>query len=450
MGDSKSLKLTDLVSLRTLQRLQDNFSQALGISAHILDLDAEPITKSYYNSSFLAKICSTDQKALLKAIHRDKPYIYECKGRLFSFAVPILVQGKAIALIKGGQVRLGNPNLKECKQLATEFNVDFDDYLEAYLSLPFFTKERLLASANLLKLVSSTISSMAFLGISAEEEIQQVTYINDLLEQEVRRKTWDLERANKRYRMLIENAEDIIYTVDSAGILTSINSAVLRIAGYDPSEVIGESFSSFIQSDYLDLLSESFVEIVKGNKSGTAGLEFQILHKNGGVRWVELNSRAVRDKKGEFIEIEGVLRDITRSHEERGVLDVQFKEFFDASLDALFLIDDNGKCLDMNESLLQLLGYSELGQVDDLFFLNFVPLEFRSEYIEVARAFMGNKKLKSTQIEIVFLSQEGTHVPTKGTLTRLNKGHCFGMVLSVENESVDQVDKVKSKKIEKE
>ncbi len=185
--------LTELVSPRTLQRLQDTVGEAVGISSSIMDLNGKLLTKGRYNSEFWASRCHLSDVEAMKAIQRGKPHIYECQGGVYSFASPIMVEGKAIALIKGGQVRLANPDLKVCKQRAGVLGITLDQYLEHYLSLPLFTRERLMAAAELLTMVASTISSMAYAALMAEHQIQQVIYVNELLEAEMKRRAQELK-----------------------------------------------------------------------------------------------------------------------------------------------------------------------------------------------------------------------------------------------------------------
>lgn len=179
--------LVELVSPRTLQRLQDTLGEAVGISSSIMDLAGKLVTKGRYNDEFLASRCHLSDVEAMKAIQRGKPHIYECQGGVYSFAAPIMVEGKPIALIKGGQVRLANPDLKVCKQRAAALGITLDQYLEHYLSLPLFTRERLMAAAELLTMVASTISSMAYAGLVAEHQMNQVIYVNELLEAEMKR-----------------------------------------------------------------------------------------------------------------------------------------------------------------------------------------------------------------------------------------------------------------------
>ena len=425
-------RLTELVSSRTLQRLQDNFAEALGISAQILDVDGKELTKGRLNSEFLASNCHASTPGALRAIEKQRTYVYECQQGVFSFATPIMVEGRPVGLIKGGQVRLGNPDLKECKYRAEEIGVTFDVYLEAYLSLPLFTRERLEAAADLLRMVASTISTMAYAGFSAEEEIQQVTYINDLLEAEVRRKTQDLALVNERYRSLMENAEDIIYTIDAEGILTSVNSAVTRMIGYEREEIVGHHFKEFVWPEDADKMTDSFMEILNGEKVGTSGMEFRLGHKKGGYRWVELNSRGIKNNDGELVEIEGILRDVTRTHEERHMMEAserKYRSLFENSSKPIFLLDaKKGTCLNVNEAMAEFLGYSEVSEMEGRPATDFIPSEFHEEYKNLVQQWLNTQDFTLEESVVAFLTKEGTNMIGNVTFSKITRDMYMGVL----------------------
>ena len=423
--------LVELVSPRTLQRLQDNFAEALGISAAILDLNGDPLTQGRFNSDFLATRCAATRHEFMKAVELRKTHIYECQSGVFSFAAPIMVDGRPIGIIKGGQVRLGNPDLKLCKHRAEALNVTFDEFLEAFLSLPLFTRERLEASADLLRMVASTISTMAYAGLSAEEEIQQVTYINDLLEAEVKRKTVYLERANARYRTLFENAEDVIYTVDTKGIITSINPSVSRMTGYEPTEVIGRHFSEFLYSEDIKAVENSFGDILKGTKAGTSALEFRLSHKKGGVRWVELNSRAICNASGQLLEIEGILRDITLAHEYVENIEASEKKYrllFENSSKPTVLFNRQGICLNVNKAMASFLGYDSSKDMEGRAVLDFIPSEFHDDYERVVQSKIMGKERSWENALVVLVKKNGEKVVTDVTLSNVSDDIFMGVL----------------------
>ena len=63
--------------------------------------------------------------------------------------------------------------------------------------------------------------------------------------------------SEEKYRNLVENLSDIIYTVNEDNVITYVNPAIESILGYKPSEVIGRqslkdiTFDIIIKVDFI-------------------------------------------------------------------------------------------------------------------------------------------------------------------------------------------------------
>lgn len=164
--------ITDLISLRTLQKIQDNFSDALGISVSMRDLNGQLITQ-ISNMSKLWEYIETQprikelwsepsQKAWEECLSTGDIVIYERKAGTYTFTTPIAINGKVMGFFVGGLVRLGNPNMELCKQEAKTLGLELDQFLDLFLQLPLVTIEKFRAAGNLLKVIANTISTLEF------------------------------------------------------------------------------------------------------------------------------------------------------------------------------------------------------------------------------------------------------------------------------------------------
>lgn len=110
------LRLEELISVKTLQQVQDNFSAAVGIAIVTVDEYGTPVTRPSGFCGFCDTVRSSPatRDACLRcdngggriAMSTGKPSIYLCHCGLVDFAAPIIAFGQYLGAIISGQVRL--------------------------------------------------------------------------------------------------------------------------------------------------------------------------------------------------------------------------------------------------------------------------------------------------------------------------------------------------------
>ena len=140
----KEITLLDVIDRAQLQSLQDAFAKATGMAALATDKSG-PVTQlssptdfcmNYTRKSSVGcercNLC--DLKGGEQASRTGKPAVYYCHGGLVDFASPIIVNGKQIGSLIGGQVLTEEPDLDKFRAIAKEIDVDPDEYVEAVKS----------------------------------------------------------------------------------------------------------------------------------------------------------------------------------------------------------------------------------------------------------------------------------------------------------------------------
>ena len=116
-----------------------------------------------------------------------------------------------------------------------------------------------------------------------------------------------LQASEERYRELFENANDIVFTVDADGRLTSINRAGERLTGYRRDEP-PPSPVNLLPMEHIEEAARIFSHLKSGGNPLTRELE--ILTKDGHPLTVEVSARPILDG-GEIIGIQGIARDVS-------------------------------------------------------------------------------------------------------------------------------------------
>ena len=93
------------------------------------------------------------------------------------------------------------------------------------------------------------------------------------LEARVAERTAELAASEQRYRSLVDNANDIVATLDLELRFTSVNPAVERILGYKPEEIVGMPLSQYVTDDELAMHAAMLQRTI----SGSAHLPVQFL-----------------------------------------------------------------------------------------------------------------------------------------------------------------------------
>jgi PAS domain S-box-containing protein len=122
-----------------------------------------------------------------------------------------------------------------------------------------------------------------------------------------------LLESEQRYRDLVDNANDIVATVDLEGRFTSVNPAVERLLGQKPEELIGTSVSTFIPSEERPKHESMLQRKLEGE--GSTRYETQIQSRDGRRLTLEVNSKLIKDRDGRPVAIHSISRDVTERKE---------------------------------------------------------------------------------------------------------------------------------------
>ncbi len=116
-----------------------------------------------------------------------------------------------------------------------------------------------------------------------------------------------LRESEEKYRILVENISDVVYEMDSSGVVIYVSPVIEDIMGYDPADIVGKNFIEFIYRDDRSRLMEWFSELRKGIEYP---FEYRFISKSGGIRWIRTNTKPIMEG-GDFKGARGTCMDIT-------------------------------------------------------------------------------------------------------------------------------------------
>ena len=217
--------------------------------------------------------------------------------------------------------------------------------------------------------------------ISSRKKIEQeIITLNKTLEDKVKQRTEELNRAldklrkdieektkmekalhesEARFRHIIDNASDMIYETDRKGNSTYFNPNACIIMKFSKEELLGRNYLSLIRKDYRNIAKKFYTKQFLGKIPNTY-FEFPALRGDGTEIWLGQNVQPIIEKsivKG----FQAVARDITQRKKTEIALaesERRYTSIFEESRDVIYVTDTEGHFLEINQSGLDLFGYT--------------------------------------------------------------------------------------------
>ena len=181
-----------------------------------------------------------------------------------------------------------------------------------------------------------------------------------------------LLESESKFRMLTENASDLIYRclVYPEFRYEYISPSVKAITGYSAEDFYSQPFLGFkiVHPEDVHLLGESEKLIKSKSKlRNVKGPEVIVrwIKKDGSVIWTETRNKPVFDENGHLVAIEGISRDITKqklSEEKLKDSEERFKILSNATFEGI-VFSENGKIIDANDQFVKMYGYKSTKEI---------------------------------------------------------------------------------------
>ncbi|TMH40737.1 MAG: PAS domain-containing protein, partial [Betaproteobacteria bacterium] len=163
----------------------------------------------------------------------------------------------------------------------------------------------------------------------------------------------ELDKARAYAESLIKNAPDPVFVSDLEGKILQANDAVSQLLGFRQDEVLEQSLSRFISAAETREFMAALREVVERGVTRNARLNPR--SASGQVIPTTLNASALRNPDGKVIGAVGILRDMRELDKARAYAESLIKN----APDPVFVSDLEGKILQANDAVSQLLGFRQ-------------------------------------------------------------------------------------------
>jgi len=211
-------------------------------------------------------------------------------------------------------------------------------------------------------------------GTKAKDEIGQLSRAFDQMTEDLGRSTTSIDNLNKeiaerekaeerlresegRYRTLFQLSRDATYLVKPDGTFIEVNQAWLDLLGCSPEDVAKfDAAHWYANPDDRARFRERLAAA-----DDMLDDEVQLRRKDGTVFDCQRRNVVQRDEYGNIRAFQGVMRDVTEMRNAERALrksEEEYRSLFEQSRDAIYLSTREGRFIDVNQSMLDLFGYT--------------------------------------------------------------------------------------------
>lgn len=161
--------------------------------------------------------------------------------------------------------------------------------------------------------------------------------------------TQALQRLESHFKNIIEQIDEIVFTVNSDGCFTFLNPAWQVHTGYEIVETIGQPIHNFIHSDDSPIFPDYF------NNAATCS-EIRILDKSNNTLWFKMSLKPIQEKPC-IKAFSGILANIT-AQKNLEASEILFTSLVENTSEIFFQIDNLSKLIFLSPAWSRITGYS--------------------------------------------------------------------------------------------
>ncbi|HWP51896.1 MAG TPA: PocR ligand-binding domain-containing protein, partial [Clostridia bacterium] len=168
------IDINKIIDLKTLQQIQDRFSEATGLAAIAVDINGNYITKGSNFTDFCMKYTRGSTEGLRRCVKCDNECTgtYYCHAGLMDFSSDLVINGEKVGAIIGGQVLPKPPDEEEFRKIARELGINESDYINALRQVPIKDEKSIHAAASLLADIVNMMINLKYIEAINQKKVE--------------------------------------------------------------------------------------------------------------------------------------------------------------------------------------------------------------------------------------------------------------------------------------
>jgi len=161
----------------------------------------------------------------------------------------------------------------------------------------------------------------------------------------------------ERFRLVAENATDIVYRANGSFELDWISPSVQRVLGWNPKLLQGASIVDLVHADDVPKLLDHVAEMAPGERRVD---ECRVRDGGGDYRWVSISAVKFVDDDGKLVNLIGGIRDVEVERTNRLALiesEARYRLLAENSSDVVMVSNERSELLWISDSVTALVGW---------------------------------------------------------------------------------------------
>jgi len=169
-----------------------------------------------------------------------------------------------------------------------------------------------------------------------------------------------LKESEEKFRLIVENSHDIIYTLTAKGVFIFVSPAWTTLLGHPVTQVTGHPFMEFVHPDDISgCMAFLRSVILKGQRQ--EGIEYRVKHRDGTWYWHSSSAVPLKDETGTIVGFYGIARDITEQKKAEEVLrksEEKYRLIADNTADTIWIFDMDFRLRYISPSVEKMRGFT--------------------------------------------------------------------------------------------
>ncbi len=309
-------RFRDLLNIAELQQLMDLFYRATAIPVGIIDPQGEILVATGWQDvcakfhrvhPITSARCQESDAFIQGHLMAREQIAYRCKNGLWDVAFPIVIENHHVATLFVGQFLFEGETIDKgrIRAQADECGFDYDAYLDAWLHVPVFSRQRLQDVMAYYRSFVGFLSHLAQQNLRLSRDVEH----RKAVERELHRHIDFVET-------LLEAMPGPMFHKDASGRYRGCNDAFAHgVLGLDPSRILGRTTHELwpaVPRDTIDVHDAHDRELLQ--QGGTRRYESAVRCADGVVRQFLYSKASLADGGDGIAGIVVIMADTTERH----------------------------------------------------------------------------------------------------------------------------------------